>query len=386
MQSNILHLVCDLWSVDWKDKIILIEAAVECLLKQGLKSTDKELTSEKVKDAAQIYAPIVSSGHYSPVVVSHTAAKKYILDSLPGTHEKVANDLLTNLESYLRTEHGIDISQYDIERPKVQPQKNNFDCGFHVLLYIRGFERMEIFDIDKEKVLMLRQELSKYLLLHSTNTKNPMLGPVDEETDDEDDDEEECKVIAKPDAAKSNTATSGISHAANSNTGTGSSQQDSHVDKSTGVTPPELPLGHNSTPDSESTVLTPPVMHCKRRACPRNAPNVKFEERRFLPSESCEEVRKLIQTKFDGAPVFAVGETTMTGGDLLKFLEEGHNALSIMNAFVHCVKFDDKTKSYHQSRIIIPTKDLNDEALVQAIVEELKANNMMQRFVRGAGF
>lgn len=48
----------------------------------------------------------------------------------------------------------------------------------------------------------------------------------------------------------------------------------------------------------------------------------------------------------------------MTGGDLLEFLEEGHNALSIMNAFVHCVKFDDKTKSYHQSRIIIPTKDL----------------------------
>lgn len=125
----------------------------------------------------------------------------------------MANDLLTNLELYLRTEHSIDISQYDIERPKVQPQKNNFDCGFHVLLYIRGFERREILDIDKEKVLMLRQELCQYLL---TNRKNPRVVPVDEETDDEDDDKEECEVIA--DAAKSNTTTSGSSHAANINT------------------------------------------------------------------------------------------------------------------------------------------------------------------------
>jgi hypothetical protein len=125
------------------------------LLKQGTASAilDKELTSDKVKDAAQvtcilldlcccrfpyhagywvrefdfffqIYAPIFSDGHCSLVVVSHTARKKCILNSLPGTHNEVANTLLANLQLYLQTAHNIDISGYVPATPEVKRQEN----------------------------------------------------------------------------------------------------------------------------------------------------------------------------------------------------------------------------------------------------------------------
>lgn len=113
-----------------------------------------ELTAEKVKGTTQIFIPIVSSGHCSLVVVSTTSKKKYILDSCPGRHKKMADDLLTKLQTYLRTKHNTDISGYDVETPEVQPQNNNCDCGFHVLLYIQGFDEMVISNIDREKVLM----------------------------------------------------------------------------------------------------------------------------------------------------------------------------------------------------------------------------------------
>jgi hypothetical protein len=35
MQSNLFHLVCHLWSADWKDKIILSEAAVVSIYRRS---------------------------------------------------------------------------------------------------------------------------------------------------------------------------------------------------------------------------------------------------------------------------------------------------------------------------------------------------------------
>uniref|UniRef100_J3KVX7 Uncharacterized protein n=1 Tax=Oryza brachyantha TaxID=4533 RepID=J3KVX7_ORYBR len=82
MHSKILHLVCHLWSLDWKDKIILSAYAASELLGQrnGTACLDKELTTEKMKSVKQ---------------------------------------MLT------------------------------FLCGFHVLLYIKGFENRDIFDINR---------------------------------------------------------------------------------------------------------------------------------------------------------------------------------------------------------------------------------------------
>lgn len=61
----------------------------------------------------------------------------------------------------------------------------------------------------QEKVLMLRQELSRYLLFHTKNRKNPTLEPepVIEETDDEVDDDA-IKLISDPGAPSPNAAKS----------------------------------------------------------------------------------------------------------------------------------------------------------------------------------
>lgn len=59
--------------------------------------------------------------------------------------------------------------------------------------------------------------------------------------------------------------------------------------------------------------------------------------------------------------VLTVGETKITGGELKEFSMNGQHAESIINAFVHFVKSDDKvggTNSYHTQRIIVTPEDM----------------------------
>ena len=76
-------------------------------------------------DFFQDILPIVYSVHFSLVVILTTYIKKYILDSCSGRHKKVADDLLTKLQIYLRTKPYTDISGYDVEMPEVQPKKTS---------------------------------------------------------------------------------------------------------------------------------------------------------------------------------------------------------------------------------------------------------------------
>jgi len=69
--------------------------------------------------------------------------------------------------------HHIDISVYEEVILVVKPE-NNCDCGFHVLLYVRGFEQKQIDDVDEEKVV----ELTKYLMYHSKNKKKNSLTQI----------------------------------------------------------------------------------------------------------------------------------------------------------------------------------------------------------------
>jgi hypothetical protein len=48
----------------------------------------------------------------------------------------------------------------------------------------------------------------------------------------------------------------------------------------------------------------------------------------------------------------------MTGGQLIKCLEEGDSALTIINAFVQCLKYNDLKQKYSKVRIIIPPQNL----------------------------
>ncbi|KAG8092508.1 hypothetical protein GUJ93_ZPchr0012g20801 [Zizania palustris] len=96
-------------------------------------------------------------------------------------HTLVANSLIARLQTYLLTKHNIDIG-HDTETLKVQPQDNNCDCGFHVLLYIQGFDKMEIFNISTLICPILHQQewfvffvspdiSEKVIILHSTDSK-----------------------------------------------------------------------------------------------------------------------------------------------------------------------------------------------------------------------
>ncbi|XP_044973234.1 uncharacterized protein LOC123440750 isoform X1 [Hordeum vulgare subsp. vulgare] len=165
MQSNLVHLICAHLSRNLDDAIILNEFSVKDLVEvKGTTYLARDLTQDKVKNAAKIYVPIATDHHYSLVIVSHTLRKKFILDSWGGEHKKEARDVLTNPELYLSNTHGMDISGYEEETPAVEHQINNYDCGFHVLLYIKGFDKMDIYNITRDKVLEFRIDLSMELL------------------------------------------------------------------------------------------------------------------------------------------------------------------------------------------------------------------------------
>lgn len=95
-------------------------------------------------------------------------------------------------------EHSFDISEYEVNSPKVLPQDNSCDCGFHVLLYIKGFELIDINGITTVKiepcafqfffysnsrtmtyvskmqdmVYNFCKEISRYLYYHESNQRN----------------------------------------------------------------------------------------------------------------------------------------------------------------------------------------------------------------------
>jgi hypothetical protein len=56
--------------------------------------------------------------------------------------------------------------------------------------------------------------------------------------------------------------------------------------------------------------------------------------------------------------VFNGGNNSITAGELIQFLEKGGNDPKIVNAFIHCLKFDDERKGYSRLRIIISAHDL----------------------------
>lgn len=208
-----------------------------------------------------------------------------------------------------------------------------------------------------------------YLLYHRMNRKNPERRAVDEVTVDVDEDEEEGECFVSPnfrrDDYQDKPDAQDAQDAEKSDKGTsGSNQQDSPVDGGTGVqpTPASLLDDHHDDDCSphSSTAKTPTVRHGKRRTAPANkfSSSISFEERKFLSPEECNEIYQLIRAECNDLLVLNVGGTTMTGGELVKCLEEGDSALSIINAFIQCLKYDDQNKCYNKERIIIPPQDL----------------------------
>ncbi|KAG8041423.1 hypothetical protein GUJ93_ZPchr1554g46485, partial [Zizania palustris] len=102
----------------------------------------------------------------------------YILDSFHSkSREPVICRILTTLKQLLG-------SDYISEVLEVQQQENNYDCGFHVLLYINGFndkKTEQICGVNKDMVEKCRIETSVHLRRHKLNK------PAEVIIDDDDD-------------------------------------------------------------------------------------------------------------------------------------------------------------------------------------------------------
>lgn len=369
-----------------------------------------------------IYAPIIADGHISLVVVSHTESKIYFLDSYPDEHKEVADVLVTNLQSCLQR-HDIDIALYEKVTPEVKAQQNNCDCGFHVLLYVRGFDEKDIYNIDKEKVKLLRMELTKFLLHHPENRKNPKRRRISVH-EDIPDEEEECELLGKSEEATLNSNSSGSS--LGESFGFGASEGTGQEDSDENSSAESLP-GHNSpnavknkgvpkekkgagtskaaSKDSsegsavkdkpvkpvtkgkgkaskrkvasEDSTGKSPVFFQGKRRLPFSGPMVSFKPHTSLSAASCLDIYDIIKAKTgNDAPVFSVGQTSIKVGELLKFLEADNYDLRILNAFIHCLKCDDKDQGYSEQRIIIPAQDLNDDKFADVIKKSCKNSRM----------
>ncbi|BAS94051.1 Os05g0417800 [Oryza sativa Japonica Group] len=128
-------------------------------------------------EVIEIFIPIVNEGHWSLVVVTIKPEHVYILDSEPLRHQSEAAAVIDRLTEHLSSKHVIDIFGYPKDTPNVKPQDNNWACGFHVLLYIKGFENRDIFDINEEAVFKFRMKLSVELRHHKMNRARAV-GPI----------------------------------------------------------------------------------------------------------------------------------------------------------------------------------------------------------------
>ncbi|WVZ73154.1 hypothetical protein U9M48_021498 [Paspalum notatum var. saurae] len=172
MHTSIMFLQCALWNEEWKektiDKVILSYMAMLELSgqKEGHSTLDDELlTGDLELKANLIFIPIVHDHHWFLIVISREKTI-YILDSFHSkSREPVICRILTTLKQLLG-------SDYISKVLEVQQQKNSYDCGFHVLLYINGFDDKKtekICGVNKDMVERCRIETSVHLRRHKLN-------------------------------------------------------------------------------------------------------------------------------------------------------------------------------------------------------------------------
>ena len=119
--------------------------------------------------------PVICRRHWFLIVVSFKENLIYVLDSLPGNDQRtVIQSIVSTLLKYFEEsragcEYGIDLSKYKFYVPLVKKTRKHvffsftkmffgaaayslswlnyfsYDCDFHVLLYIKGFD-------DEEKI------------------------------------------------------------------------------------------------------------------------------------------------------------------------------------------------------------------------------------------
>lgn len=128
---------------------------------------------------------------------------------------------------------------------------------------------------------------------------------------------------------------------------------------------------------SEDSTGKSPVFFQGKRRLPFSGPMVSFKPHTSLSAASCLDIYDIIKAKTgNDAPVFSVGQTSIKVGELLKFLEADNYDLRILNAFIHCLKCDDKDQGYSEQRIIIPAQDLNDDKFADVIKKSCKNSRM----------
>ncbi|CAD6221759.1 unnamed protein product [Miscanthus lutarioriparius] len=180
-----MYLLCELWNRDWEDKLILSQQAVYQLLdpKRGTGKLAEELGPQNPKQANLIFIPVVHDDHWFLIVFSREEDTFYVLDSLPSLSRiSTINGIISTLKEHLQ--QASVGPQYSVKVLPVKRQDNNFDYGFHVLLYIKEFHnRNLICSIDKAMVEKCRMETSIDLVCHPLNES-------ERDEDDHGDDEE----------------------------------------------------------------------------------------------------------------------------------------------------------------------------------------------------
>nr|CAE03624.2 OSJNBb0003B01.15 [Oryza sativa Japonica Group] len=186
MNTSIMFIQCALWNQEWKgqamDKVILSQKAMYELLdpEHGTSTLADELGQQAnlckiiVHRTDKIFIPVLHEKHWFLIVISRKKDTIYILDSLPcKSREAVICGILETLQKLGK--ESIAGSQYICEVLDVQRQGNNYDCGFHVLLYIKEFDdtqAVQICEINKDMVEKIRIETAVDLVNHKLNKRD----------------------------------------------------------------------------------------------------------------------------------------------------------------------------------------------------------------------
>ncbi|KAL6598201.1 hypothetical protein ACP70R_046366 [Stipagrostis hirtigluma subsp. patula] len=159
MDSFVVDLQCFLLSKEWEDKVVLQTKDVKGL-HSSLEGVDLKFTDDGVKKTN----------------LNNTV---YYLDSKKSkTMKTEMQKLASNMLQYLKDKHGYTCDFMHVDSD-VNQQRKSCDCGFHLLLFLEGFETGDIYNIDEAKVENFRIQLAVKLLLHPDNLRNPTLADME---------------------------------------------------------------------------------------------------------------------------------------------------------------------------------------------------------------
>jgi len=179
MDSSVMSAQFMLWKFEWKAEkkpYIIISKGNGNNLALNVSDILKKELDGSLEDTSLVFVPIHNEDehHWFLLVIDTEEKCGWVLNPKPARSVFYrTNDVFEAACSCL-LEMGVHTSLWPLSFVRgLAPQEDDFACGIHVLMYIDGFERRDIYGYDKEIVFSYWQKTAIDLICNKENRVRP---------------------------------------------------------------------------------------------------------------------------------------------------------------------------------------------------------------------